>query len=599
MENIELLVHVTAPARSQDDKRYLALAQSIISFQPGPMTKPFEDESNTPVPTPEGTQQLLPTSSASESDGDPSPTPAAGSLPKVIKPTADSGWMKGKANNAHNKLSRSKHNPPYKNPYHGTSQSAKSVFTYETPNTNRRPRTAPETLSSSIQVPRTGPALRRTNSDSTSFGSLASHISNSQPSQASGMQEASEGHIPSPSSPRGGSATDGAGGLIRNLSQTSLDDDENTSPKRRKLDTTLDPEITRYYRPAGTEAYLLLDRSLDWTSSPPQSSLGQSDSNSSTASPSLPLQGQHTATETPRAVSPPIIIISSESSKQAETASDRQLDGPIASSSEPLVSIESSEARALQEILPRSLFEGRGLKTEVSAPQPSVGNQKFVTHISEALGMFARQLPFKDFFRPVEVSRDVKVLERGHWLMIVTIVPDDVAEAARSAKDPEETMSMKEHFPGATSAERLAKYDEAKRNGTLPSQHQFGQTSESKAQGLWTEGELVRFWNDFSSFLENGRAGWGSRLVGEELSDESSEGARKLRIRIFTWGEVLGHMYLALYVLSDKLAGRIPMQWVAGDGTRVVKMSGTRFERGKLPPWSRKGPEGEAGAWGV
>ena len=247
--------------------------------------------------------------------------------------------------------------------------------------------------------------------------------------------------------------------------------------------------------------------------------------------------------------------------------------------------------------MPATIFQELGLEPEVTAPQPKVGEKRFVTHVTKTLQDFAAQLPFESYFRPVEVIRDVKVLERGYWLMEVTMVSRKRAEDVRAVRNHDTRLpSMQEWFQGVTAAERLAKYDEAKRNGNL---HQSGQNSEIRAQGLWTEEEFVQFWRDFSSFIENGRAGWGTRLVGEEVTDDEAEQGRKMRVRIFTWGEVLGHMYLAIWVLSDKLGAKVPMDWVGSDGAHIVKMAGTRSGRGLLPVWSRKGPEGEKGCWGV
>lgn len=70
-------------------------------------------------------------------------------------------------------------------------------------------------------------------------------------------------------------------------------------------------------------------------------------------------------------------------------------------------------------------------------------------------------------------------------------------------------------------------------------------------------------------------------------------------MRIFTWGEVIGHIYLAIWLCSAKLATRIRMKWVDGKGLTVVEMSGKKKFTGKLPPWVRKGPAGEDGSWGI
>ena len=41
------------------------------------------------------------------------------------------------------------------------------------------------------------------------------------------------------------------------------------------------------------------------------------------------------------------------------------------------------------------------------------------------------------------------------------------------------------------------------------------------------------------------------------------------------------------------------MRWTAADGTTVVEMAGTKAGRGKLPTWTRKGPDGVEGRWGT
>ena len=597
MEDVELLVHISAPARRQDDQRFLDIAQSVIDFEPVTLTDGTDAQTSAAHEIGQDSfinDQLL---SKVDDDGNCSPTPGAASALRSMSRQGAEKLFNGNTDKATRKASSENTNPPYKNPYHGPPVTEKTRFLYETPHQSRRPRTAPEQLPTSVQVPRTGANLRRAYSDSASFSSFASHISNSQPSGRRELEgdEASTA-IPSSSWLRGGDV-DFHGGITRTLSQTSLDEAQ-LPQKRRKLFAEHEAGVKRIPRPANSEAFLLLDRSLNWTSSPLTSQLNSS-SVSSTATPSQPMHDQYTNMEGPQSTPPPVILISSESSKQAEARSSH---GPsISSSSAPQIFEQTSDAsdvpkRGSQLTADRpSLFQVLGLKCNVSAPQPSVSEERFATHVTTPLRDFAEQLPFTRFFRPIEVTRDIGVLERGYWLLEINIVAEETAEAARSAeKDKKQGETMQERFQGATAAERLRKYDDAKRDGTL---YQSGQSAESKAQGLWTEDELIQFWKSFSSFIENGKAGWGTRLVGEEVS--SKPGEVKVRIRVFTWGEVLGHVYLAIWVLSDKLTARIPMHWVASDGSHVIRMSGTRSGRGSLPLWTRKGPEGEKGCWGI
>lgn len=596
MDSIELLVHVNARARRQDDQRYLALAQSIIDYEPATIVSTV-DEDHDVVTMSQELSQMHPWSSPSfGGDVNNSPTPGPQTVLKDHREMKQANFAEDTDIRTSERRTDTDYNPPYKNPFRGAASNRPPRSVFETPAQSDRPRTAPEQSTNTVQVPDTRSSLRRSHSDSSSFGSLPSHVSDSQPSQGQKAQRAEAG---SPrKSLRGGMTLWEDRGLVRSHSQSSLSFETGRS-KRRKLQDVHDRAVSNMPRPSGTEGFLLVDRSTDWTSSPPGSSMSHSSSIAITATPSQPVQAG--VIEEPVHVSPPVIVISSDSSEQRDGGqSSTEVSG--VEPSEPLIRQEvapspSQASHELRRPLYSSVFEERGLKTEVCAPEPAVGEKRFVTHITKTLESFATDLPFARFFRPVTVKREVKVLERGYWLLEVSVVDRGVAEVARSAALGGTSYSdMQQLFRGKTAAERLAQYEEAKQNGSLD---QFGQSSELGAQGLWTEEELVGFWRNISSFIENGKAGWGTRIVGEEVSDGESGGSRKVRIRIFTWGEVIGHVYLAVWVLSDKLAARIPMRWIAGDGSCIVVMAGTRSGRGTLGAWCRKGPAGERGGWGV
>ncbi|KAJ9497127.1 hypothetical protein H2202_007283 [Exophiala xenobiotica] len=184
---------------------------------------------------------------------------------------------------------------------------------------------------------------------------------------------------------------------------------------------------------------------------------------------------------------------------------------------------------------------------EIRGPNAKGGQARFRTHVTKTLGKLAIRVPLSNHFRPVYVARDVNVLERGYWQFSIHIVDSSIPEDARK----------------------------------------------EEAACVWTEEEFVRFWQNLSRFVQDGKAGWGTALVKEE------DGERQWRIRLFTWAEVLGHVWLVLWVLSDKLTERIPMQWIAGDGTLTVKMSRGKQKRSGLGSWARKGLEGERGFWGI
>ena len=99
------------------------------------------------------------------------------------------------------------------------------------------------------------------------------------------------------------------------------------------------------------------------------------------------------------------------------------------------------------------------LPKEVIAPEPPVGDGKFTTHISKGILDITTRLPVEEWFKPLGVTRDVKVLERGHWSFDVTIASDDKVKKLRKTPTKDEKFQMwDDRFPGATSKERLDKY---------------------------------------------------------------------------------------------------------------------------------------------
>jgi hypothetical protein len=113
-------------------------------------------------------------------------------------------------------------------------------------------------------------------------------------------------------------------------------------------------------------------------------------------------------------------------------------------------------------------------------------------------------------------------------------------------------------------------------------------STRSLSHTLWTEEEFVGTWKSVAGAIERGKAGLDTWIV-----KDSADGTL-WRIRLFTWGEIVAHSWLLLFILSNKLTGSIAMEWIAADGEVVVQMSpGTNLEG----VWERKGPEGAKGVW--
>ena len=546
-------------------------------------------------------------------------------------------------------------NPQYKNPFHGQKPSGPVVQALQTPRLVR-PRTAPAGSAGTMLIPRTERAAhKRSASESfleTSFTS-ASRVSDSQPSL---MIAASQDFDfqQQPERQRAATEPPDTTAVINPtfLSQTH---------KRRRLTVAESDEVAmediveaepksaspvkssfeRKYlvrRPPGYEGpYFLRDRSEDWTS-PPEPSASDSSSNavSSTLSPSQPLALRWSQTRlSPTSAQPPasIDLISDtppETPRGGEQTAANQTSSPTLPriGSSPRLPSDPSESPISAT---RSFYNGshvtqppqmhsdrsagspsttsnrtydftssiRSLPDRIQAPAPPVGSGPFTTHVSKDLSTMVGRLPLSKHFRPVEVTRDVHVLERGHWSLRVKVASDkDVAEARRPYSQGEILAALNKQMSGVTPTERDRRYAASKAAG-----HEVSVLGLSKRCDLWTVDEFLCFWEVLTKYVEDGKAGHGLSVAKDWASEAVTPGrstqSTYARIRVYTWGEVVGHIWIALWVLSDKKTAYAPMEWISSNDSVIVKMSGDRRNGGKLGPWVPKGTPGGKGSWGI
>lgn len=212
----------------------------------------------------------------------------------------------------------------------------------------------------------------------------------------------------------------------------------------------------------------------------------------------------------------------------------------------------------------------RSLPDDVRGPYPEGGRPRFITHVTKTLETLAMRVSLAKHFRPASVARDVQVLERGYWQFWIRIAEDGIVADARFGR------GLSKESSGGLCRERWL--------------------ASAGPVAVWTEDEFIQFWENATQFVQDGKGGWGIRLVKEPDSGNEC----LWRIRLFTWGEILGHMWLVLWILSDKRTGEMSMQWISSGDSMVVQMlGGKRSADGTGQQWVRKGPEGQGGAWGI
>ncbi|KAH8692082.1 hypothetical protein BGW36DRAFT_363094 [Talaromyces proteolyticus] len=196
------------------------------------------------------------------------------------------------------------------------------------------------------------------------------------------------------------------------------------------------------------------------------------------------------------------------------------------------------------------------LPLEIRAPNPAVSHEKFHTHITPTLGSLASRMNLISRFKPSQQTRDLYPLERGYWLIQnLTIIHADPPIDLALPKTPD------------------------------------------KPTHIWTLAFFSQFWCFLRDFLVEGRAGWGVWCLLEACPDESnheeqgkastssssssqsanikpsSEQIKTVNLKIYTWGEVVPHIYMLLYLATERRIRNIrDVEWRDARDEVVIRM---------------------------
>lgn len=565
----DLLVHITAPSTVKDDKRYSAIAQSVLHFQPITTTKVIRHESSSPS----------------------RPSNPADQVEDVTREDlclstdeASSTWVQ-----AHDDaLAITKHQerqtlltvngqPLYDG--FGDRSSSKRYNPGSPP--LQRPRTAPETVTPSFEVgvSFTHTSRRRARSEVSSFSNSFSTVPNSlaTPQNADLRFERDERGA-NANKPCDRERSSSRGGPQRKKQRTDHDTISHGGFLPLEVAQHTSPTVT--FVPSTPR-----DRYSSQTGYPTQD---EPRSASSTLSPSQPLRLGVIERLTMSSPIPTVDLTTPVREQQRYrdiNVEESRIAPQLATSGDRFCDPDLGQSNAS----PNHVRKITELEDEINAPDPPGGQHHFTTHITKTYELLSQRIPISKVFRPSHVSRDIRVLERGYWLFSVQIgTDDDVASSRKSFGREERRVKLCHGLEAPTVHERLRKFDGKRR---------IQQDEISRCPSdtpLWTETEFTTFWVNISHFIWEGKAGWGSRLVRKATEDNSWE------ITFFCWGEVLSHTWLALWIISDKLTGQIPMTWVSGDGMAVVRMSGKKrkWDLDGKGSWVKKG-EGKFGSWGL
>ncbi|MCJ1288505.1 hypothetical protein MMC34_000033 [Xylographa carneopallida] len=159
-------------------------------------------------------------------------------------------------------------------------------------------------------------------------------------------------------------------------------------------------------------------------------------------------------------------------------------------------------------------------RVEVHAPPPKTSLASFTTHISPSLALIEAKLPIAKLFNPPIKTRELRTLERGHWQLL-----------------------LDHQVPVA---------------------------------------EREKFWEFLRQFISEGRAGWGvwaekcakkRHLMGGELVlEEEPAGVGDEIVRVYCWGEVVGYIYILLFMGSHRKIRGMDARWIDAGGEVVIRM---------------------------
>ncbi|KAL1952863.1 hypothetical protein VTO42DRAFT_4090 [Malbranchea cinnamomea] len=190
---------------------------------------------------------------------------------------------------------------------------------------------------------------------------------------------------------------------------------------------------------------------------------------------------------------------------------------------------------------------------EIRPPPPVPSSTAdFTTHITPTLHMLAEKMNLTRVFRPARQERPLRALERGHWFVRLPIL-------------------------------RAAASDAADRSSTTTTKN-----APSPRSAPWTDSVFDQFWNYLATFIgKEGRAGWGVWCLCEAeagaLPGKPSAADREvpgddpadlyLVVKVYTWGEIAAHIYLLLYLASERRIKLVPgVEWRDGKEDPIIQM---------------------------
>ncbi|KAL1980732.1 hypothetical protein VTN96DRAFT_3614 [Rasamsonia emersonii] len=202
------------------------------------------------------------------------------------------------------------------------------------------------------------------------------------------------------------------------------------------------------------------------------------------------------------------------------------------------------------------------LPLEIHPPPPPVSTGRFQTHITPTLQMLAERMKLPRKFKPAKQSRELEPLERGYWFLQVNVFESDNIDRGDCGQE--------------------AGCGRVKANNHSPND--------------WSLSFFCQFWSFLTDFISReGRAGWGVWGILEEkrqnhASQQTEPAAnpldqqqeqpqnrklamrRPLTLKVYCWGEVAPHIYMLLFLATERRIRGMRAQWRDATESVVIEM---------------------------
>ncbi|KAJ6014249.1 hypothetical protein N7540_008840 [Penicillium herquei] len=224
------------------------------------------------------------------------------------------------------------------------------------------------------------------------------------------------------------------------------------------------------------------------------------------------------------------------------------------------------------------------LPLEIRPPLPAISTASFTTHITPTLSMLATRLKPDRTYKPTTQTRPLHDLERGYWFIRLGIRADNQVIVNQNLKQSPNTNPEQDNQPeGSTKNPANSEINLARQP----------QDQDQYSDSNWSLTFFQRVWSFLDEFVgKDARAGWGVWCVLEHASNTSSptvpvpessasappdiqvplDGSVQMQLKVYAWGEIAMHVYLLLFLASERQIRKMGLQWRDYDEKLVIQM---------------------------